>query len=70
MRAKKTIIMIAHRLSTVIHSDLILVIERGVIIGRGTHGSLLNECERYADLWNLQINKNKEAFSLMSKQGV
>lgn len=70
MRAKKTIIMIAHRLSTVIHSDVILVIERGMIIGRGTHSSLLTECERYADLWNLQINKNKEALNLISNRDV
>ncbi|MEO6739218.1 MAG: ABC transporter ATP-binding protein, partial [Chthoniobacteraceae bacterium] len=38
---KRTSFVIAHRLSTVRHADLILVLERGRIVERGTHDDLL-----------------------------
>lgn len=37
----KTVLMIAHRLSTVVHADQICVLERGTIVERGTHNELL-----------------------------
>lgn len=46
--------MIAHRLSTVVHADEILVLDKGAIIERGTHQSLLRENGAYAALWNKQ----------------
>ncbi|HVO45280.1 MAG TPA: ABC transporter ATP-binding protein [Steroidobacteraceae bacterium] len=49
-----TTLVIAHRLSTVVHADEILVLEKGVIVERGTHVSLLERNGRYASLWNAQ----------------
>lgn len=48
---KKTLIMIAHRLHTVIHCDCIFVVDDGHIIARGTHDELLKNCMVYQTLW-------------------
>jgi ATP-binding cassette subfamily B protein len=49
----KTVIMIAHRLSTVIGADRIIVIDGGRVVQTGTHSSLLAQSGRYADMWNV-----------------
>lgn len=49
-----TTIVIAHRLSTVVHADQIIVLERGAVVERGTHTSLLDHNGRYASLWRAQ----------------
>ena len=63
----KTVIMIAHRLSTVISADRIIVLDSGRIVEEGTHNQLLNEKGKYADMWadynnavTWQIRSNKE----------
>lgn len=48
----KTVIMIAHRLSTVQNADCILVLENGEISERGTHTELLKMKKVYAKMWN------------------
>ena len=48
---KKTVLMIAHRLSTVQDADEILVFDEGKIIERGTHAALLAANGRYAAMW-------------------
>jgi len=50
----RTVIMIAHRLSTVSNADVILVLEKGVVVEAGTHQELLERNGRYLDLWTLQ----------------
>jgi ATP-binding cassette subfamily B protein len=50
-----TTLVIAHRLSTVVHADEIVVLDAGVIVERGTHGSLLRQGNRYAALWAAQL---------------
>jgi ATP-binding cassette, subfamily B, heavy metal transporter len=50
----RTTLVIAHRLSTVIHADEIIVLDQGVIAERGTHTSLLEANGIYAALWNRQ----------------
>lgn len=47
----KTLIVIAHRLSTVIDSDQIVVIDKGEIVSVGTHHQLLEECSLYKKMW-------------------
>lgn len=51
----KTSIIIAHRLSTLLHMDRILVFERGKIIGDGTHQQLLEKNRLYKTLWDAQV---------------
>jgi ABC-type transport system involved in Fe-S cluster assembly fused permease/ATPase subunit len=50
----RTVITIAHRLSTVSNADVILVLEKGIVVEAGTHQELLARNGRYLDLWTLQ----------------
>lgn len=52
--SRHTTVVIAHRLSTVVHADEIVVLDHGVIAERGTHSSLLEQHGRYAELWCAQ----------------
>ena len=52
-RTKATII-IAHRLSSLMHADQIIVLDEGVVVERGTHAQLLEAGGVYADLYELQ----------------
>ena len=51
----RTMIVIAHRLSTVVDSDKIIVIENGVVIGQGTHHELLKSTPLYKQLASSQM---------------
>lgn len=55
-------VLVAHRLSTVIHADQIFVLEKGHILEKGDHQQLLNEKGLYAALWRQQI-ASKETIS-------
>ena len=46
----RTIVMVAHRLSTVIDADQILVMNQGSIVSSGTHSELMDNCPLYRDL--------------------
>jgi len=50
----RTTLVIAHRLSTVVDADQILVMDQGKIVERGTHRELLAQNRLYAQMWNLQ----------------
>jgi len=62
--ANRTTIVIAHRLSTIENADVILVMEQGEIIERGSHAELLAKQGAYAALHALQFNKAENANSL------
>jgi ATP-binding cassette subfamily B protein len=51
----RTVLIIAHRLSTVVHADQIVVLEQGKIVEQGSHDELLAKEGRYSHLWNLQL---------------
>ncbi len=53
----RTSFIVAHRLSTIINSDVIIVMNKGHIIEQGTHRQLLEKGGFYADMWNAQYSK-------------
>jgi ATP-binding cassette subfamily B protein len=53
--AGRTLLVIAHRLSTVIDSDRIVVLDRGEVVGQGTHGELVEAVPLYRDLARHQL---------------
>ncbi len=56
----RTSIVIAHRLSTILAADLILVLDRGIIVERGTHAELLVQNGLYAKLYETQFSDQRE----------
>ena len=52
--AQRTTLVIAHRLSTVVDANLIIVLEHGQIVQQGTHEALLIQGGRYSELWAMQ----------------
>lgn len=57
--ADKTTIIVAHRLSTIVDCDRILVLKAGKIIEHGNHHELLGKQGEYANLWNLQQHEEQ-----------
>jgi len=55
----RTTLIIAHRLSTVVDADQILVMDKGRIVERGSHRELLVQNKLYAQMWNLQKQEEK-----------
>ena len=53
----RTVMIIAHRLSTVVHADRIVVLEQGQIVESGSHDELLAQEGRYSHLWHLQLSE-------------
>jgi ABC-type transport system involved in Fe-S cluster assembly fused permease/ATPase subunit len=56
----RTTIVIAHRLSTVVHADEIVVLEAGQVVERGSHAVLLRKNGLYAEMWNRQAQERAE----------
>lgn len=54
-----TVIIVAQRISTILHADQILVMEDGVIVGKGTHKELLENCETYRQIASSQLSKEE-----------
>ncbi|MGE7870329.1 ABC transporter ATP-binding protein [Bacillus paramycoides] len=64
-RAEKTTIIIAHRLSAIQHANLILVIDEGMVVQRGTHEQLMNE-----NGWYKEMYESQQLEALVEKGGV
>jgi subfamily B ATP-binding cassette protein HlyB/CyaB len=52
----RTVVMISHRLSTLVNANAILVMQQGRLVDSGRHGELLKRCETYQHLWNQQTS--------------
>ena len=59
LRSIGTMLIVAHRLSTIQHADQIIVLSHGEIVERGNHQELLAKKGRYYQLYTLQFNKEK-----------
>ncbi len=57
---ERTTLIIAHRLSTVVHAQQILVMDHGRIVERGTHAELVRAGGLFAQMWALQQQKAAE----------
>ena len=55
----RTTLVIAHRLSTVVNADEIIVLKDGEISERGTHGALMESDGLYASMWHRQLEANE-----------
>ncbi len=56
----RTVLMIAHRLSTVVEADEIVVLDRGRVVERGTHAALLAKGGQYSKMWARQEREEEE----------
>ena len=63
----RTTIVIAHRLSTVVEADEIVVLEAGRVAERGTHAELLRRNGLYAEMWNRQAQEREEGEALAAE---
>jgi ATP-binding cassette subfamily B protein len=59
----RTTIVIAHRLSTVVHADEIVVLEAGRVVERGSHAALLRKRGLYAEMWSRQAQEREQALA-------
>ena len=59
--ADATVIIVAQRVSTIIHADQILVLEDGESVGLGTHAELLETCETYREIVESQMTADEAA---------
>jgi ATP-binding cassette subfamily B protein len=59
LKSGRTLLVVAHRLSTIMDADQILVLRRGRIVERGTHETLLAAGAEYAALWRRQIRTDE-----------
>jgi ATP-binding cassette subfamily B protein len=56
-----TVLIVAQRVSTIVDADLILVLEDGKVVGRGTHEQLLEDCETYQEIVGSQLTSEDAA---------
>jgi ATP-binding cassette subfamily B protein len=59
--AEATVIIVAQRVSTIIHADQILVLEDGEVVALGTHAELLETCPTYREIVESQMTAEEAA---------
>jgi ATP-binding cassette subfamily B protein len=65
---RRTTIVIAHRLSTVIDADQILVLDQGRVAERGTHAQLLRKGGLYAEMWTRQQSEREAEEAALAEE--
>lgn len=67
---ESTVIIVAQRISTILHADQILVLDEGKIVGKGTHKELLDNCEEYLEIARSQLSEKEiESTRKQSERG-
>ena len=56
-----TKLIVAQRVSTIMHADMILVLHDGKVIGKGTHEELMADCPTYQQIAHLQLRGGESA---------
>ncbi len=56
-----TMLIVAQRVSTIMHADNIIVLDKGMIVGQGTHDSLMQSCETYQEIVSSQLTEEEIA---------
>lgn len=64
----RTTLIIAHRLSTVVNADQIIVMDQGRIVERGTHQTLLTAGGTYASMWNMQQRQTESVNRYLTEE--
>lgn len=54
---ESTVLIVAQRISTILHAEQILVLDDGKIVGKGTHAELLKNCEVYREIAESQLSR-------------
>lgn len=57
--SESTVMIVAQRISTILHADQIIVLDDGQIVGKGTHKELLKTCEAYYQIASSQLSENE-----------
>ena len=60
---ESTVIIVAQRISTILHADQILVLDEGEIVGKGTHEELMKTCEVYREIYFSQFPEERAAYN-------
>jgi ATP-binding cassette subfamily B protein len=55
------VVIVAQRISTIRNADLILVLEDGEVVGRGTHSQLIETCPTYVEIVESQLTEEEAA---------
>ena len=60
MPGETTVFIVSQRASSLLHADLIIVLDDGEVAGMGTHGELLENCEVYQEIYYSQFERGGE----------
>ncbi|MEG2685192.1 MAG: ABC transporter ATP-binding protein, partial [Erysipelotrichaceae bacterium] len=58
-RTQSTVLLVAQRISSIMHAEQIIVLDNGKIVGKGNHKELLNSCEVYQEIAYSQLSKEE-----------
>ena len=58
---KSTVLLVAQRISSILHADQIIVLDEGKIVGKGTHAELMKSCDVYQQIASSQLTKEELA---------
>ena len=59
MKEQPTVFLVSQRASSILHSDQILVLDDGILVGIGTHEELLENCSVYQEIYYSQQSQKK-----------